>query len=144
MHVPPFLQSDWRHPVWDTGFQWFELPMLPGSFLSCGRRKWAWVWGQLCTKVAPAYEGSVKEHFVSMYYWGYMSLEVKGWLGLLLPPCLLITLGARVGEPPPNPLGEDNSPGPWQRTEAVGKGSPAHPDDTRGAALQPRWKTGSH
>ena len=31
--------------------------------------------------------------------------------------------------------------GPWQRTGAVGEGGPAHPDDTHGGALQPRWRT---
>jgi len=29
--------------------------------------------------------------FIAIHYWGYTSLEVKGWWGLLLPPCLLIT-----------------------------------------------------
>ena len=30
--------------------------------------------------------------FIAMHYWGYTSLEVKGLCGLLLPPCLLITV----------------------------------------------------
>ena len=30
--------------------------------------------------------------FIPMHYWWYMSLEVKGWWGLLFPPCLLISL----------------------------------------------------
>ena len=29
--------------------------------------------------------------FIAMHYWGCTSLEVKGWWGLLLPPCFLIT-----------------------------------------------------
>ena len=33
--------------------------------------------------------------------------------------------------------------GPGQRTGVVGEGGPAHPDDTCGGALQPRWRTGS-
>ena len=36
-----------------------------------------------------------------------------------------------------------DSAGPWQRTGAVGEGSPAHPDDTLRGALQPRWRTGT-
>ena len=36
----------------------------------------------------------------------------------------------------PDPLGGDCSSGPWQRTEAGGKGGPTHPDDTLGGALQ--------
>ena len=51
-------------------------------------------------------------------------------------------LGTRL-ESPPDPLGGDHSAGPWQRTEAVGEGCPAHPDDTLRRALQPRWRTGS-
>ena len=42
---------------------------------------------------------------------------------------------------PLNPLGGDHCTGPWQRTGVVGEGDPAHPDDTCGGALQPRWKT---
>ena len=30
--------------------------------------------------------------FIAMYYWGYTSLEVKGWWGLLFPPCLHVTV----------------------------------------------------
>jgi len=37
-----------------------------------------------------------------------------------------------VGKPPPDPLGIDHSAGPWQRTGAIGKGDPAHQDDTLG------------
>ena len=48
-----------------------------------------------------------------------------------------------MGESPSDQLGGDNSPGPWQRTGAVGEGGPTHPDDTRGGALQLRWRTGS-
>ena len=42
-------------------------------------------------------------------------------------------------------MGGDHHTGPWQRTGAVGKGGPAHPDNklTHGGALQPRWRTGS-
>ena len=29
--------------------------------------------------------------FIAIHYWGYTSLKVKGWWGLLLPPCILIT-----------------------------------------------------
>ena len=43
-----------------------------------------------------------------------------------------------MGGSPPDPLGEDHSAGPWQRTVAVGEGGPAHPDDTLGGALQHR------
>ena len=50
---------------------------------------------------------------------------------------------ACVGESPSDRLGGDHSPGPWQRTGAVGEGGPAHPDDTLREALQPRWRTGS-
>ena len=48
-----------------------------------------------------------------------------------------------MGEPPPNPLGGDHRTGPWQSTGAVGEGGLAHPDDTCGGALQPRWRTES-
>ena len=48
-----------------------------------------------------------------------------------------------MGEPPSDPLGGDHHTGPWQKTGAVGEGGPAHPDDTCGGALQPRWRTGS-
>ena len=47
-----------------------------------------------------------------------------------------------MGEPPLNPLGGDHSPGPQQRTEAIGEGGPAHPDDTLRVALQLRRRTG--
>ena len=50
--------------------------------------------------------------------------------------------GTCVGAPPPDPLGEDHRTGPWQRTGVV-EGGLAHPDDTCGRALQPRWRTGS-
>ena len=36
----------------------------------------------------------------------------------------------------PDLLAEDCSSGPWERTGAVGKGGPTHPDDTLGGALQ--------
>ena len=39
--------------------------------------------------------------FIDMHYWGYMSLEVKGWRGLLLPPCLLITVAQQPGTSSP-------------------------------------------
>ena len=42
----------------------------------------------------------------------------------------------------PIPLGGDHRTGPWQRTGIVGEGGLAHPDDTCGRALQPRWRTG--
>ena len=45
--------------------------------------------------------------------------------------------------PPPDPLGGDHRTGPWQRTGVVGEGGLAHPDDSCGKALQPRWRTGS-
>ena len=48
-----------------------------------------------------------------------------------------------MGEPPLNPLGGDHSPGPQQRTGAVGEGGPAHPDDTLRVALQLERRTGS-
>ena len=48
-----------------------------------------------------------------------------------------------MGESPPDPLGGDHSAGPWQRTVAVGEGSPAHPDENLRGALQLRWRTGS-
>ena len=51
--------------------------------------------------------------------------------------------GTCVGAPPPDPLGGDHRAGPWQRTGVVGEGGLAHPDDTCGRALQPRWRTGS-
>ena len=38
--------------------------------------------------------------------------------------------GACMGESPSDPLEGYHSTGPWQRTGAVGEGSPAHPDDT--------------
>ena len=38
--------------------------------------------------------------------------------------------GACVAESPPDPLGGDQSAGPWQRTGAVGEGGPACSDDT--------------
>ena len=41
--------------------------------------------------------------------------------------------------PPPDSLGGDHRTGPWQRTGAVGEEGPAHPDDTHGGELQPRW-----
>ena len=41
-----------------------------------------------------------------------------------------------MGETPPDPLGGDHSAGPWQRTVAVGEGSPAHPDDTLGGGRE--------
>ena len=31
---------------------------------------------------------------------------------------------------PPNPVGGDNSAGPWQRTGAIDEGSPAYPHNT--------------
>jgi len=43
-----------------------------------------------------------------------------------------------MGEPPLNPLGGDHSPGPQQRTGAIGEGGPAHLDDTLRVALQSR------
>ena len=48
-----------------------------------------------------------------------------------------------MGVLPPDPLGGDHSAGPWQRKGTVGEGGPAHPDDTLGGVLQPRWRTGS-
>ena len=48
-----------------------------------------------------------------------------------------------MGKPPPDPLGGDHHTEPWQRTGAVAEGGPAHPNDTCGGALQPRWRTGS-
>ena len=92
--------------------------------------------------------------FIAIYYWGYTSLEIKGWWGLLLPPCLLIIAIQQpgTGSPPyqlkcssvgiirmcrtsftnsscPLPWstchGGDNCTGPWQRTGAVDEG-PAH------------------
>ena len=51
--------------------------------------------------------------------------------------------GACMGESLSDRLGGDNSAGPWQRTGAIGKGGPAHPDDTLRRALQPGWRTGS-
>ena len=66
--------------------------------------------------------------------------------------------GTCVGAPPPDPLvvsrgqtlpggvwPRETNPrtGPWQRTGVVGEGGLAHPDDTCGRALQPRWRTGS-
>ena len=48
-----------------------------------------------------------------------------------------------MGAPPPDPLGGDHRIGPWQRTGVVSEGGLAHPDDTCGKALQPRWRTGS-
>ena len=47
--------------------------------------------------------------------------------------------GTCVGAPPPDPLGGDHHTGPWQRTGVVGEGGLAHPDDTCGRVLQPRW-----
>ena len=38
---------------------------------------------------------------IVMYYWGYTSLEVKGLWGLLLPPCLLITVVQQPGSSNP-------------------------------------------
>ena len=51
--------------------------------------------------------------------------------------------GTSVGAPLPDPLGGDHHTGPWQKTGVVGEGGFAHPDDTCGRALQPRWRTGS-
>ena len=48
-----------------------------------------------------------------------------------------------VAEPPPDPLGGEHCTGLRQRTGAVGKGRPAHPDDTHRGVFQPRWKNGS-
>ena len=50
--------------------------------------------------------------------------------------------GTCVGAPPLDPLGGDHHTGPWQRTGVVGEGGLAHPDDTCGRALQPRWSSG--
>ena len=38
---------------------------------------------------------------VAMYYWGHMPLEVKGWGGVLLPLCLLITAVQQPGTSSP-------------------------------------------
>ena len=40
--------------------------------------------------------------FIAMHYWGYTSLEVKGRWGLLLPPCLLITVQQPGTSSPPS------------------------------------------
>ena len=42
----------------------------------------------------------------------------------------------------PDPLGGDCSTGPWQRTGAVGKTGPTHPDDTPRGTLQMGRRTG--
>ena len=39
--------------------------------------------------------------FIAMHYRGYTSLEVKGWWGLLLPSCLLITAVQQPGTSSP-------------------------------------------
>ena len=44
---------------------------------------------------------------------------------------------------PSNPVGGDNSAGPWQRIGAIDEGSPAYQHNTFRRALQPRWWTGS-
>ena len=41
------------------------------------------------------------QNHIAMHYWGYMSLEVKGRWGLLLPPCLLITAVKQPGTSSP-------------------------------------------
>ena len=51
----------------------------------------------------------------------------------------LSELGA--GEPPPGPLGRENSAGLQQRIGVVVEGGPAHPDDTLRGVLQP-WHKG--
>ena len=40
--------------------------------------------------------------FIPMHYWGYMSLEVKGQWGLLLPPCFFITVVQQPGTSSPS------------------------------------------
>ena len=40
--------------------------------------------------------------FIAMHYWGYTSLEVKRQWGLLLPPCLLITVQQPGTSSPPS------------------------------------------
>ena len=54
-----------------------------------------------------------------------------------------VTEHAQENHHVPNPLVEDNGPGSWQGTAVVGEGGgPSHPDNTRGGALQLRWRTG--
>ena len=56
--------------------------------ITCQRLDWmlqlssGWKWKKYVIHVIGSY---------SMHYWRYMSLEVEGWWGLLLSPCLLIT-----------------------------------------------------
>ena len=48
-----------------------------------------------------------------------------------------------MGESPLIDWEETTVLGPWQRTEAVGEGGPARPDDTLRGALQLGWRTES-
>ena len=49
--------------------------------------------------------------FIAMHYRGYTSLEIKGWWGLLLPPCLLITAVQQPGT---------SSPPSWLKHSSTG------------------------
>ena len=49
--------------------------------------------------------------FIAMGYWGYMSFEVKGRWGLLLPPCPLITVVWQTGTSSPPSQLKHSSPG---------------------------------
>ena len=69
--------------------------------------------------------------FIAMHYCGYMSLEVKGWWGLFLPPCLITVIQLSGTSSPPSWLkrssesiiwmcrasfNNSSCPLPWSRT----------------------------